>query len=331
MDSFVSWFVSSIRFGTVIMFGALGEILTEKVGHLNLGVPGMVYIGAFAGWAGAYLYETSGNPTTIGLLIIPLLCAILAGGLAGALYSFFTVTLRANQNVTGLALTYIGVGLGSFGGNYLLSSSGQIGYAAARQASRIFRWNINSMLNPSSFGKMFLSYGFLVYLAIIVAVLLHLYLNRTRSGLNLRAIGENPATADAAGIGVTKYKYLATIAGGALAGLGGLFYSMDYASGLWSTSNAIEALGWLAVALVIFATWKPLNAIWGSYLFAFLYWFYTYFPSMIGIKLSTPVSDIIMALPYVMTILVLIIISLRKKRENQPPAALGLSYFREER
>ena len=331
MSVFVQWFVSSIVYGTIIMYGALGEILTEKVGHLNLGVPGMVYIGAFAGWAGAYLYETSGNPTTIGMLIIPLLCAILAGGLAGTLYSFFTVTLRANQNVTGLALTYIGVGLGSFGGNYLLSSKGLIGFAAAGKTSSIYTWNIGSLMKSSNFVTMFFSYGFLIYAAIIIAVLLYVFFKRTRSGLNLRAIGENPATADAAGINVTAYKYSATIVGGALAAIGGLCYSMTYASGIWSTTNPLEALGWLAVALVIFATWKPLNAIWGSYLFAFLFWFYNYFPSMIDIKLAQHISDLIKALPYVMTILVLIIISLRKKRENQPPAALGLSYFREER
>lgn len=331
MGTFVQWFMSSIRYGTVIMYGAVGEILTEKSGHLNLGVPGMVYIGAFAGWASAYLYESSGNPTKFGMIFIPLLCAILAGALAGLLYSFFTVTLRANQNVTGLALTYICVGLGSFGGNYLLSSRGLIGFAAASKTSELFMWNIGSLLPSSNFVSMFLSYGFLVYVAIALALIMHFYLKRTRTGLNLRAIGENPATADAAGINVTSYKYLATMIGGALAGIGGLCYSMDYANGIWSTTNPLEALGWLAVALVIFATWKPANAIWGSYLFAFLYWLYNYIPGLLNIKLVTAATDILQAVPYIMTILVLIIISLRKKRENQPPAALGISYFREER
>jgi simple sugar transport system permease protein len=152
------------------------------------------------------------------------------------------------------------------------------------------------------------------------------FLNRTRTGLNLRAVGENPGTADAAGINVTAYKYLAIIVGAAVAGLGGLFYTMDYIKGTWANDGTIEGLGWLAVALVIFATWKPVNAIWGSYLFGFVYWAYLYIPGLTRRSL-----EIFKMLPYLITLIVLIVVSLRKKRENQPPASLGLSYFREER
>ena len=150
-------------------------------------------------------------------------------------------------------------------------------------------------------------------------------------GLNLRAVGENPATADAAGINVTLYKYAATCVGAAICGLGGLYYVLDYNQGIWATTDQIEALGWLAVALVIFTTWKPLNAIWGAYLFGMLYWLYQFLPSLLGITVSSAMTDLIQMLPYVVTIGVLIVVSLRKKKENQPPAHLGLAYFREER
>ena len=152
------------------------------------------------------------------------------------------------------------------------------------------------------------------------------FINKTSVGLNLRAVGENPATADAAGISVTKYKYLATCLGAGISGLGGLYYVVDYTKGTWANDGTIEALGWLAVALVIFATWKPKRTIWGSYLFGLLYWMYYYIP---GLTRSS--QEIFKMLPYVVTVIVLIAVALRKKREDQPPASLGASYFREER
>ena len=153
---------------------------------------------------------------------------------------------------------------------------------------------------------------------------------KTKVGLQLRAVGENPATADAAGINVTKYKYFATCIGGMIAGLGGLYYVMDYCNGIWS-NGAFGDRGWLAIALVIFATWKPLFAILGSYLFGALYVLYNYVDAFFGIKLSMPMIPLFQMLPYVVTILVLIIVSLRNKKENQPPASLGNNYFREDR
>jgi ABC-type uncharacterized transport system permease subunit len=144
-------------------------------------------------------------------------------------------------------------------------------------------------------------------------------------------VGENPATADAAGINVTLYKYLATCIGAGICGIGGLYYVLDYNQGIWATTGQIEALGWLAVALVIFTTWKPLNAIWGAYLFGMLYWLYQFLPSLLGITLASYMTDLVQMLPYVVTIVVLIVVSMRKKKENQPPAHLGLAYFREER
>lgn len=332
MDSIASWFNSAVLFGTVIMLGALGEILTEKSGHLNLGVPGLMFLGGFASFATAFLYEKSTpTPSTFLMIVIPLIAGFSAAALGGLLYSFFTVTLRANQNVMGLALTFFGVGVGSFGGVYVLLKAGYSSYAKAGLTYKAFANNITMYYEMGNFGKMFLAYGFLTYGAIILAVILHLVLKKTRIGLNLRAVGENAAAADAAGVNVTLYKYLATTIGGGISGLGGLFYVIVYCNGGWSTNNSIEALGWLAVALVLFATWKPLNAIWGSYLFAMLFWLYRYFPSVAKITFVNYQTDLVQMVPYIVTIIVLIIISLRKRKENQGPASLGITYFREER
>lgn len=332
MNTLISWLHSSIIYGTVIMFGALGETLTEKSGHLNLGVPGLMYLGGFAGFASAFIYERStDNPNAVLLILIPLLCAFLAAMLGGLLYSFMTVTLRANQNVTGLALTSLGVGIGTFGSARLLSVTGSQSYSVASATSAVYTANLNSVTNLGAFGQIFLSYGFLTYAAIILAVLMNYFLMHTRRGLNLRAVGENPGTADAAGINVTLYKYIATSVGGGICGIGGFYYIIEYSSGKWSSQNSLEAVGWLAVALVIFSTWKPKNTIWASYLFALLFWMATNLPALTGIRIPTSVTELLKMTPYVVTILVLVIASTRKKKENQGPASLGLSYFREER
>ena len=153
-----------------------------------------------------------------------------------------------------------------------------------------------------------------------------------RGGVNLRAVGENPATADAAGISITKNKYLATCIGAGITGLGGVYYVMDYIKGTWANDGTIEKLGWLAVALVIFTTWKSVNAIWGAYIFGLLYWAYYYVPKVFPfIHLTRKSGELFNMLPYVVTIIVLIVVSLRRKKENQGPASLGLPYFREER
>ena len=310
---------SAICFGTVIMFGAIGEILTEKSGNLNLGVPGIMYLGGIAGLAASFFYEFN-NPDPNGLicLLISFGAAFLVAALGGLLYSFLTITLRADQNVTGLTLTIFGGSL-----NTLAGGVGQISVAAT---SAVYRANIQNITNLGVFGQLFLSYGFMAYLAIAAAILMAWFLNRTRTGLNLRAVGENPATADAAGINVTRYKYLATCVGAGISGLGGLYYTMDYIKGTWANDGTIESLGWLAVALVIFATWRSTNAIWGSYLFGLLFWVYQIIPN-----LGRKDIELFKMLPYLVTIVVLVVISLRKKRENQPPASLGLPYFREER
>ncbi len=329
MDNIIAWITSAIAFGTIIMYGSLGEILTEKSGNLNLGVPGIMYIGGFAGFASAYYYENCvQNPNALLCVLIPLICAFVASMLGGLIFSFITITLRANQNVTGLALTTFGMGIANFFGLFILNGSS---YSAAPMSNAAISKQIPFLSQLGVVGKIFFSYGFLVYLAIIIAVLMHLFLYKSRKGLNLRAVGENPATADAAGISVTKYKYLATCIGAGISGLGGLYYVMDYSKGIWATADNIQNLGWLAVALVIFTTWKPLNGIWGAYVFGTLYWLYRFLPNILNIVIPNYAMDLVQMLPYVVTIIVLVAVSLRNKKEDQPPAALGLSYFREDR
>ena len=326
MNNFISLWQAAITFGTVIMFGALGEILTEKSGNLNLGTPGIMYLGGIAALAGAFFYE-NGNPapsSVVGVLIA-LLCCVVASALGGLLFSFLTITLRANQNVTGLTLTILGSGVANFFGGSMNKLAGGVGQISVAATSTGFRAT-TGLSGLGIVGRMFFNYGFLTYLAIALAVVLSLFLNRTRKGLNLRAVGESPATADATGISVILYKYTATCVGAAVTGLGGAFYVMNYIKGAWANDGTIEGLGWLALALVIFSSWKPLNALWGSYLFGILYWLYFY----IG-GLTRYSQELFKMLPYVVTILVLVFTSMRRKKENLGPAALGLSYFREER
>ena len=332
MMRLVSLLQAAIWFGTVIMYGASGEILTEKSGNLNLGVPGIMYLGGIASLAGTFFYENiycANNgiePSAFLCLLIALVCAVAAAAFGGLIYSFLTITLRANQNVTGLTLTIFGSGVANFFGGSLNKLAGGVGQVSVGVTSSTFRTSIPGLSDLGAVGKVLFSHGFMVYLAILVAILLSFFLNRTRTGLNLRAVGENPATADAAGINVTRYRYLATCGGAAITGLGGLYYVTDYTKGTWANDGSIETLGWLAVALVIFARWKPANTIWGSYLFGLLYWMYFYISG-----LTRRSQELFKMLPYVVTILVLIIVSLRKSRENSGPAALGQSYFREER
>lgn len=327
MDSMISLIQAAIVFGTVIMLGATGEIIAEKAGSLNLGVPGIMYLGGIAGLVGVFFYESAAeSPSKIVCILIALACSMTAAALGGFIYSLLTITLRANPQVTGLTLTIFGSGVANFFGGSLNKLAGGVGQISVATTSSAFRTMIPGLHDMGVVGKIFFSYGFLAYVAVIIAVLAQLYLSKTRQGLNLRAVGENPGTADATGINVIKYKYLATCIGAAISGLGGLYYVMDYTKGTWANDGTIEGLGWLAVALVIFATWRPKNAIWGSYLFGLLYWAYFY---MSGLTRSS--QELFKMLPYVVTIAVLIAISLRKKREDQPPAGLAVSYFREER
>lgn len=324
----VSFFPRAVMQGIPLLFGSTGEILTEKSGNLNLGIPGIMYVGGISGVIGAFFYEQSAAQMNGFLaVLIPLLCSLLGSLLMGLLYCFLTVTLRANQNVTGLAMATFGVGVGNFFGGSLIKLTGsEVPSIALSKTSLFFKTTLPGADSTGWFGELFLSYGFLAYAAILIAIGTSYFLNRTRPGLHLRAVGESASTADAAGINVTKYKYLATCIGSMIAGLGGLYYVMDYANGVWS-NNAFGDRGWLAIALVIFTIWRPNTSIWASILFGGLYILNIYLPT--GTQMA--VKELYKMLPYVITLVVLIIVSLRKKREDQPPASLGLSYFREER
>ena len=329
MFDFVSFFPRAVVQSIPLLYGATGETITEKSGNLNLGIPGIMYVGAISGVIGAFLYEQSAGSNMNGFLAIavPMLACLFGSLMMGLLYCFLTVTLRANQNVTGLALTTFGVGFGNFFGGSLIKLSGsELPSVILSATSNCFRRSLPVADKLGWFGKIFLSYGFLAYAAVIVALIAAHILKRTRAGLNLRAVGENPATADAAGINVGRYKYFATCIGSVIAGLGGLYYVMDYAGGIW-TNDAFGDRGWLAIALVIFTVWRPNIGVLASFLFGGLYILHMYIPC--GMNLA--VKELYKMIPYVITIIVLVITSMRNKRENQPPASLGLAYFREER
>ena len=337
LSSFSTTLTFSITFGTVILFGALGEILTEKGGNLNLGVPGIMYIGAIASLSGALWFQKATVGIAAGLgAFYPILCVLfcllftfVVSMVGGLIFAYLTISLRTNQNVTGLTLTIFGTGIA----NYIGGSLGSVGTVRADVTSDAMKAYISPLVTSldglsSNFnlGSLLFRHGFMVYLAIVLAIVLWYFLNKTRTGLSLRSVGENTATADAAGLNINKYKYLSTCIGAGISGLGGCFYVMEYIDGLWETSATIGSLGWLAVALVIFATWKPIRCIWGAYLFGLLSWFYFLIPGLF--KGS---DKIFQMLPYLFTLLVLILVSLRRKPEDQPPASLGKAYFREDR
>lgn len=330
MLGFLAFIPRAVGQGIPLMFGCTGEIITQKSGNLNLGIPGVMYVGAISGVIGSFYYENSAgsnmNPALA--VLIPLLCCLIGSFLMGLLYSFLTVTLRANQNVTGLAMTTFGIGFGNFFGGSLIKLSGaDVPSIALSKTSAYFSASLPFASKLGWFGELFLSYGFLAYTGIIISIVAAVILRKSRIGLHLRAVGESPATADAAGIDVTKYKYFATCLGCMIAGLGGLYYVMDYACGVWS-NDAFGDRGWLAIALVIFTIWRPDVGIIASILFGGLYILYLYIPTGMD---HMEYKELYKMIPYVVTLVVLVLTSMRNRREDQPPQYLGLPYFREER
>ena len=328
MFDLVTFIPRAVMQGMPLLFGCTVETISEKAGSLNLGIPGVMYVGGICGVIGSFLYEQNcpGALNPFLAIFIPMMACILGSLLMGILFSVLTVTLRANQNVVGLAMTTFGVGFGNFFGGSLMKLTGStVPSIALSRTSAFFSKRLPFADDLGWFGKIFFSYGFLTYLAIAIAIATAFVLSRTRTGLHLRAVGENPATADAAGINVNRYKYCAICIGCMIAGLGGLFYVMDYASGVWS-NDAFGDRGWLAIALVIFTLWKPNIAIFGSILFGGLYILNLFIPGA-----GMAVKELYKMLPYVVTIIVLVFTSIRKRREDQPPESLGLPYFREDR
>lgn len=304
-----SFLIAAVIAGTPLLLATLGEIITEKAGILNLGVEGMMLIGAVAGFSVAYY---TSNP------LLTMIGAAAAGSLGALIFAFLTISFRANQIVTGLALTIFGTGLSSFLGTNF------IGEKLSDSIIDFFTPIKLPLLGDIPFlGEILFNQDIFIYITYIIAILLGIYLYRTRIGLNLRAVGESSSTADTAGIKVNLYKYVHVLLGGALCGLGGAYLSVvDVPQ--WQ-ENITAGRGWIAIALVIFCAWNPYKAIFGAYLFGGL--------SIIGFRIQhiNISQNLIDMLPYIVTILVLVISSFRKSKDNGPPKDLSAPYFREER
>ncbi|MCI5904203.1 MAG: ABC transporter permease [Oscillospiraceae bacterium] len=318
MDMFINFLVAAVLAGTPLLFGTVGEIINEKAGHLNLGVEGMMAIGACAGFMAGYRSDS---------LIIAVIAAFLAGAAGALIYALLTVTFMADQNVTGLTLTIFGCGISNFIGEYNIARS-ETGNLKLPEhiTSQIRNLNIPGLSDIPVVGKLLFSYNIFVYFGVVIAIIVFIYLNKTKSGLNLRTIGENPAAADAVGIHVARNKYISLLIGGGICGIGGAYCSMIICGGVWM-SDSVNGLGWISVALVIFAAWSPLKAIGGSLVFGAFSVLKYYMPKSV-ITLPNAFYDM---LPFLITALILVITSVRKNKGRAQPASCGINYFREER
>lgn len=312
---FVSILTIAIRAGTSLVYATIGEIITERVGILNLGVEGMMIMGAVTAFAAAF---------HTGSVWLGVATGVLVGGLLALIHAFLTITLRADQTVSGLALTIFGTGLASFLGQRL----GPNGTPLVGQVGPRFQKNaIPGLADLPLIGPALFNQDALVYLMVLFVPLIWYFLYKTRPGLHLRAIGESPQTADAMGVNVFALRYLYTTVGGMLAGLGGAHLSLAYTPG-W-TENLTGGRGWIAIALVIFATWDPARAVVGALLFGGV--------NAVQFRLQAAGTTIPAAflnmLPYAFTIIVLVLITWWEafRKRVGAPAALGLPYMREER
>jgi simple sugar transport system permease protein len=308
---------SAIFYGTPLFFAALGGIFTERSGVLNLGVEGTMLLGGVSGaWASQHVGGSAWFTILMAIII-----GMIAGGFTSALLAFLCVTLKTNQTVAGLAITIFAgtVGLSSYFANIWGVSENPV----PRQIRRL---DVFGLADTPIVGPIIFNQTILTYVSWVLVVLATVYLFRTRIGLQLRAVGESPQTADAMGINVVKYRYVHTILGGALAGIGGVFYSLAIVP-TW-VDGMTKGAGWIAIALVIFGFWRPSLTLLGAYLFGALQSLGSTLKAR-GVNIS---GDILDALPFVMTIVVLVLVSSRfAHRKLGAPAALGVPYEREER
>ena len=311
MNDIISFLAAAVVAGTPLLFATLGEIIIERSGNLNLGVEGMMLMGAVIGFM-------VGQNT--GSALLALLGAMAAGAAGGLIFAFLTISLRANQVVTGLTLATFGTGFSTMVGEKL------VGKAVPHAIKSFFVTRNVPLISKIPFiGPVFFKQDIFVYMGYITAILVGIYIYNTSKGLNLRAIGENPGCADAASVNITLYKYIHILIGGALCGLGGAYLSLVYIP-IWQ-NNVVSGRGWIAIALVIFAAWNPYKAIFGAYLFGGLD-ILGFRLQGHGIHISQSLFDM---LPYLVTIIILVIVSMRKSKKNAPPKNLGTPYFREER
>ncbi len=299
VETVIAILVATMRAGTPRVFAALGELVTEKSGVLNLGIEGMMLIGAVTGFIATVL---TGNPA------IGLLAAMLCGAAMALVFGFLTLTLLANQVATGLALTIFGVGLSAF-----------VGLSYIGTPIRGLQPVVVPVLGDIPLlGPLFFRHDPMVYLSLVLFVLVGLFLYRSRAGLILRAVGESHDAAHAIGYSVVAIRYLAVLFGGAMSGLAGAYLSLVYTP-QW-TENMTAGRGWIALALVVFATWRPGRALLGAYLFGGI--------TILGLHIQAAgfefSSHLLATLPYLATILVLVLISRDATRIRlNAPAALG--------
>ena len=309
----------AVLYGTPLLYAALGELLAERSGVLNLGVEGMMLFGAaFGFWVSQRVHGSEAA-----VLLLAVVGAAVSGAAMAAIHAVLTITLRANQIVSGLALSIFagGLGLSAYFGNEVhladLPATVQFG------SIDVFGLEDLPVLGPILFDQ-----SALVYASWVLTLLVALYLARTRWGLNVRAVGEAPASADAMGVNVTLYRYAHVLVGGALAGVGGACFSLSITPGWVAGDTLVSGAGWIAIALVIFAFWRPELCLVGAYLFGGL----SSLPFALQAHDVTVTPELLQSLPYVMTIVILVIVSTGfAKRRLGAPAALGIPYVREER
>lgn len=330
----VDFFSEALPIMLVFLFGSVGEIITEKSGHLNMGTPGIMCLGGAGAIVGLNIYvniigaeaivEAGKGIVFLGILL-PLLFGIGFAVLGGLIFCFVVDTLRCNQNVTGLVLTIFGEGILLFIGTLIYPLYDDMaGTAFTTVATNYFKCPLpKSFARANLFTEIVFNHGFLFYTGIIIAVVAFFVIKYTRIGLALRSVGENPGTSDASGINVIRYRYVATLIGSAISGLGGIFYFLEKNTA--SSEFNIAQYGWIAVALVIFAMWNTGFSIVGSFLFAVCY------TAAMKAPIDGVMKYIVYKIPFFITIIVLIIVSMLNKKETQPPTALGQMYYREDR
>ena len=310
-----------------LLYGTAGEIVVEKSGSLNLGVEGIMAVGAIFG----YIFGCYANSLGVGITV-----AFLAGALCGVLFAVLTVSLQANQNITGLTLTTFGLGVYFFVGNGLKAKGWPVMSEYENIKQGFSDLPIPVLSEIPLLGQGLFSHNIMVYLGVAIAIGLWWYLNRTTPGLKLRAVGENPGSADSVGINVKRMKYLHICLGCGIMGIGGYYMGLNM-SGSFNSSCWINGYGWIAVALVIFANWNPALAIAGTMVFGF---FNTLRVSASSLAAAFPgalrwlaviPTQVYQALPFVITAIVLVATSVRNRQGSGLPASLGVNYFREDR